>query len=408
MNANHKYREPFKIKSFINPRTGSTSWRVDGFTRARTRIRENFTSLKQAECRRMELTAQWLKKETEEIVRATKLTEDQLRIAEKVFLRLDDADHLEPAVNFWLKHGRPVAEKESPRLDEAIEAFLKAMEESGRRVDTKRNLKIRVSLFANSIGNPPIDAITAELIERFLKSRRVSDQTRRNDKFALSAFFQFCVKRPQGWLLYNPVREVEINPPERTPVTILSVEQCRRLLSTAEEFKDGRLLPYVVLGLFAGLRPYEIQRISWNQVNLVDREITIEASMTKTKRPRVILFGDGPQSQKPFNQALKSWLAVCRDKPFYPSGAQNDLASLKRILGFGRPTPEHPDRVPWVVDNLRHTSISHFFRLTGSYGLAAEMFGNSEAIIRSNYQGKVTSEDTAKFYALLPSQKGAK
>ena len=58
MNADRKYREPFKIKSFVNPRTGSHSWRVDGFTRDRTRIRENFADLKAAECRRVELTTQ--------------------------------------------------------------------------------------------------------------------------------------------------------------------------------------------------------------------------------------------------------------------------------------------------------------------------------------------------------------
>jgi len=167
MNADRKYREPFKIKSFVNPRTGSPSWRVDGFTRDRTRIRENFADLKAAECRRVELTTQWLQKETETAVRATKLTDYQLKLAEKVFMRLDEADHLEVAVNFWMRHGRPIAEKEAPRLAEAVEVFLKAVEESGRRFDTKRHLRIRVSIFANTIGNPRLDVITTEDIERF-------------------------------------------------------------------------------------------------------------------------------------------------------------------------------------------------------------------------------------------------
>jgi hypothetical protein len=51
---------------------------------------------------------------------------------------------------------------------------------------------------------------------------------------------------------------------------------------------------------------------------------------------------------------------------------------------------------------LRHTAISHYFRATGSYGRTAEQFGNSEGIIKKHYQGRVSSADTKKFYALRP------
>ncbi len=40
--------------------------------------------------------------------------------------------------------------------------------------------------------------------------------------------------------------------------------------------------------------------------------------------------------------------------------------------------------------------------MTGSYGLTAEQFGNSESIIKLHYQGRVTSEDTKRFYMLKP------
>jgi hypothetical protein len=53
---------------------------------------------------------------------------------------------------------------------------------------------------------------------------------------------------------------------------------------------------------------------------------------------------------------------------------------------------------PWLA-------ISHFFRKTGSYGLTAEQFGNSESIIKLHYQGRVTSEDIKRFYGLTPQTK---
>jgi hypothetical protein len=60
--------------------------------------------------------------------------------------------------------------------------------------------------------------------------------------------------------------------------------------------------------------------------------------------------------------------------------------------------------VNWAPDIMRHTAISHYFRRTGSYGRTAEQFGNSEAIIKKYYQGRVSSEETETFYSLLPKK----
>jgi len=53
---------------------------------------------------------------------------------------------------------------------------------------------------------------------------------------------------------------------------------------------------------------------------------------------------------------------------------------------------------------MRHTAISHYFRKTGSYGFTAEQFGNSEAIIKNHYQGRVSSEESKAFYQIMPGQ----
>ena len=58
----------------------------------------------------------------------------------------------------------------------------------------------------------------------------------------------------------------------------------------------------------------------------------------------------------------------------------------------------------WTPDIMRHTAISHYFRRTGSYGFAAEQFDNSEAIIKSHYQGRVSSAETKGFYRLFPGK----
>jgi hypothetical protein len=100
---------------------------------------------------------------------------------------------------------------------------------------------------------------------------------------------------------------------------------------------------------------------------------------------------------------LRAWLSRYKgvDEIFRPA-FKWELQQVRAGLGYGEPTKEQPDLKPWVPDVLRHTAISHYFRVTGSYGRTAEQFGNSEGIIKKHYQSRVSSKDTKRFYALRP------
>ena len=150
------YRQPFKIQPFSNPRTGSQSWRVTGSKRDGTRVRDNFSEQKAAECRQVELTMEYLARETDTAVRATKLTDTQLRLAETAFTRLDTDQEIMLAVDHWLKHGKEHHVQSTVRIDEAVEQFkewLTRQPENELSRRSKSNLRLRVNLFANSIGN---------------------------------------------------------------------------------------------------------------------------------------------------------------------------------------------------------------------------------------------------------------
>src|SRR5262249_2286158 len=114
-------------------------------------------------------------------------------------------------------------------------------------------------------------------------------------------------------------------------------------------------------------------------------EIRLESAQTKTGKPRIV------EIQPP----LDAWLRSYRNKPLFPVNSRRHLRALKKRLGYGASNP-------WVPDVLRHTAISFYFRQTGSYGRTAEQGGNSEAIIKKPYQGRVSSEEAKKFFRLLP------
>jgi integrase len=394
-------RHRFKILAFQN-RGGSEAWRVTGSRRDGSRVRENFSDQRAAETRRSQLEAEFFSRTHEDsALRATRLTDTQLRIAESCFIRLDEDEEMLRALNHWLEYGRKQSVAESPRLDDAVEAFKKWLETTPTLRDrTKANLRLRVGIFANSIGNMHVSTVTPETIESFLEKRNTSPRSKINDRLAISRFFRFCVERPRRWATTNPCRDVRVEKSGDTAApAVLTVSECRKLLGAAEHHRKGRLAPYVALCLFGGLRPFEASRLAWEQVNLKDREIRLEANQTKTKRGRVLTIDD----------TLAAWLEAHKGKPFFPPNWRKDFDKLKAMAGYdGREGDDGTKLKPWPEDVLRHTAISHYFRHTGSYGRTAEQFGNSEAIIKRHYQGRVSSEDTKAFYALLPKKGGRK
>ena len=102
----------FKIISFINPRTGSPSWRVTGTRRNGERIRENFARADDAQFRQTELEGEYHAANGVSTLRATRLTDEQVGIAEAAFKRLDQDTDLMTAVDHWLRTGKPATIKE--------------------------------------------------------------------------------------------------------------------------------------------------------------------------------------------------------------------------------------------------------------------------------------------------------
>ncbi len=414
-------KERFKVVEFTNPRTRTNSWRVSGIKRDGSRIRENFAEEPAAKCRQVELETEYLRGHVETAIQATKLSADQIRLCESAVLQLgEDWPRIFDAASYWQQHGKQRMAVESPRIDDAVDQYLAWLKNCKFRDDTKKHWKTRMTLFKNSVANVRVADVDSDFIESFLKARNVSPSTKDTDRRAISRFFSWCIERPRRWAAINPCREVKIEHSEASPIQVLTVAECKALLEAA---KPAGLLPYVTVCLFGGVRPFEAARLTWQAVNLSDGEIRLEASQVKngrkSRRGRVVSICD----------TLAAWLKPQEDRPFFPANWRKKFDAVKLAAGFGSHWKEHKafsrwpkaKRKPqcfceecckrkgitlkaWPDDVMRHTAISHFFRKTGSYGQTAEQFGNSEAIIKTHYQGRVSSEDTKEFYALLPAK----
>jgi integrase len=381
-------KQRFKITEFRNP-SGVLAFRVSGYDRDGKQIRENFKDEAGARCRQIELETEYLQGERETAIRATKLSDDQLRVAEDAIRRMGDGwKHLVDVVENWKRTGAKSMPVESPLIDEAVDKFLEWLNTSDLRHFTKTHYRIRLNRFKNGVQNLRLSEVTQDTIWTFLESCKAGAVGKDTDRRVVSRFFSWCIERPRRWINANPCHGVKIKQAQKSPPSILSLAECKAILEAVEAHKGGILAPYVAVCLFGGFRPTEAARLDWQQVNLDDGEILLAQDQTKTKKSRVVKLCP----------TLAAWLKAHNGKPFYPANWRKEFDAVRDAAGLKE----------WPVDVMRHTAISHYFSKTGSYGFTAEQFGNSEAIIKNHYQGRVSSEDTKAFYQIMPTKGGGK
>jgi integrase len=163
------------------------------------------------------------------------------------------------------------------------------------------------------------------------------------------------------------------------------------------EQADNRLLPYVVIGAFAGLRGAEIQRLDWSEIDLVDGFIELKAEKAKTDTRRLI----------PIKPNLSAWLNDCRKKsgPVCAIGnVVNALMALVAKINKAMPegTPDK-DRMHWKKNALRHGYISYRVAECADVARVADESGNSPAIIRSNYLRRVKPDQAKEYFGIMPA-----
>ena len=194
----------------------------------------------------------------------------------------------------------------------------------------------------------------------------------------ISTLFSFALRR--GYISKNPCAPIDRVSIDRKPPVIVTVEQSRELLRHCPlECK-----PYLVLALFAGIRPDEIARMDWHDVCFETGTVRIDG---KTRHHRIITL-------EPMALALLKPLRMERG-PVAPS--KYVLRGWKRrcraLLG-GK----------WTADILRHSFASYMLAKIGDVGKVAALLGNSPAILLRHYNRPVTAPAAEAFFALFTTE----
>lgn len=262
-------------------------------------------------------------------------------------------------------------------LGKAIDEVVEAKRAANRRETYLKELRRYLVLFAKGREKVPIGSLKLESLHDWFASRTEAPATKASSIGKLSALFDFCFRR--GYVAANPCLRLEKVHVEVGIPKIFTADECRALMQAAEEI-DPKFTAELALGLFAGLRPAEIERISWEVVMPERKLLTVDAAAAKKRHRRLV----------PLNETCLAWLGLRGEIPV----RKNRRRRLETIC-------ERAGIEEWPHDVLRHTAASHLLVKHGAR-VASEILGHSETMLFRHYRELVSADEDAAYWSVLP------
>jgi integrase len=205
----------------------------------------------------------------------------------------------------------------------------------------------------------------------------------------LRAFFNHGIKR--GFLQENPVKRVEFVEIERKEVEIVPPAKVEKMLGHALR-RDRELLPFLVLGFFAGIRPEELRLLQWCDIDLAEKAVTIRPEVSKTKRRRFPELSDN---------AVK-WLEVYRQRGGKMDGPIVTLAE-DALYEHRRLNRQAAKVTHWPNSGMRHTFCSCWLAVHKDINRLVLLSGHdSPDTMWRHYHRGVIEAEAKHFWSIMP------
>ena len=290
-----------------------------------------------------------------------------------------------------------------PFVYAAVEQFLEAkFDPNGGKGNkqlsqkTLNELKSVGGIIVENWKYKQVNDVTTEMIKSYLnktktpKGKYFKNQTKLNRLTKIKQFFNYCMEKPREWLKENPCDGIMITT-ESKEVEILTNAQVVSLLEAAMMEKESVreiMIPYLVLGLFAGLRPEEAQKMRWEWIGTFDEDkkiaqVKVPADISKISECRYAELSEA------------GWDLI---KPYLKQSGS--IGWSRRAFRRIRDKAGFFDAAAWPADCIRHTYASNWLAIHKERAHLAEIMGNSPAIIRKHYKRAIPIKDAEAYFKI--------
>lgn len=214
---------------------------------------------------------------------------------------------------------------------------------------------------------------------------------------SLSPAFSFAVA--EGWAKENPCERIQPRDTGRHEIRFLDLGQCRKVIVSCKDFRKDQDKPEfmrrdarggiaaVALMLFSGVRPGEVERLEWRDLDMEAKTVRVSNRKAKTDRSRVFDMPD----------TLHAWLATVpahkRTGKIVPAQWKPCWQAIRREAAISD-----------LQDALRHTfATMHLAAFEDVNATRAIMGHELGDVIFTNYRGVTTKKEALAFWEILPA-----
>jgi integrase len=202
----------------------------------------------------------------------------------------------------------------------------------------------------------------------------------------LKAAFNFGMRR--GWCDDNPVKRIEMERVRMRRELLTNSEVAALLKAVCKT--ELELLPFHVLCIFAGIRPEEVCRLDWSNINMIEHFVEVPDEVAKTEIRRIV-------EMEPL---LVEWLNYFVKRGGNPTGAVTPKSNLRKRLRALRKAAKID---PWPQDAPRRTFASNWLAVNHDVNRLNNLMGHtSPAMLWRHYHRAVTQKQAKEFWKIEP------
>ena len=184
----------------------------------------------------------------------------------------------------------------------------------------------------------------------------------------LHGLFEFALRRE--WCDKNPIKRIERKKVVEKEIQPLKLSETKRLIKTAQSESPEYAIVAALL-VYTGIRPREVRRLTWRDIDTEEKTITVRSQCSKTGGVRQV------EIPPILNRLLITHSRELKEEKICPTDWQRRWRKIRDNSGF---------RGRWVQDVLRHTYASfHAKNYADLPRLQLNMGHRDQSLLRSRY-----------------------
>ena len=218
------------------------------------------------------------------------------------------------------------------------------------------------------LGKRNFSELTASECEEWLNAAFHTDSQFNKARAMLHGLIEFAIRRE--WCDKNPIKRIERRKVVEREIRPLKLAETRRLIRTAQRESPECAVAAGLL-VYAGIRPREVRRLTWRDIDNEEKVITIRSQCSKTGGVRQV------EIPPVLSGLLTSHSPESGREKICPSDWRRRWRKIRDNSGF---------RGCWIQDVLRHTYASfHAKRYADLPRLQINMGHRDLSLLRARY-----------------------